>query len=296
MSWRAGRVSGRSDLRMADVAGGHLGAAMSSRDTSFYYSFLVLPERSADAIIAVWDFCRAVDDAVDEVAPESQRGRCAQRRARSPRSRWRAGGPSWTRCSRELPTTPQGQALQPFVRRFNLPQLQFEALIDGVEMDLSHHRYPNFETLLQILPPGRVVGGSHLRGDLRLPRSARARLRRQPGGGAAADQHHARRGGGPEEGPGLPAARRHAVVPRDARTICARRGHATASGSCCAISAGAPGLLPARHRSICRGSTPEPGGGRDHGRHLLRHPPPHRAGQATTCSRRSSACRDGAAR
>ena len=37
-----------------------------SRDTSFYYSFLVLPPAKRDAIVAVWDFCRAVDDAVDE--------------------------------------------------------------------------------------------------------------------------------------------------------------------------------------------------------------------------------------
>ena len=37
-----------------------------ARDTSFYYSFLVLPAEKRRAIIAVWDFCRAVDDAVDE--------------------------------------------------------------------------------------------------------------------------------------------------------------------------------------------------------------------------------------
>ena len=42
-----------------------------SRDTNFYYSFLVLPPHKRNAIIAVWDFCRAVDDAVDEVVPES---------------------------------------------------------------------------------------------------------------------------------------------------------------------------------------------------------------------------------
>ena len=36
-----------------------------SRDTSFYYSFLVLPPRKRRAIVAVWDFCRAVDDSVD---------------------------------------------------------------------------------------------------------------------------------------------------------------------------------------------------------------------------------------
>src|SRR5947209_7182415 len=37
-----------------------------ARKTSFYYSFLVLPAEQRRAIVAVWDFCRAVDDAVDE--------------------------------------------------------------------------------------------------------------------------------------------------------------------------------------------------------------------------------------
>src|SRR5262249_24953194 len=40
--------------------------ALMARNTSFYYSFLVLPARQRHAIVAVWDFCRAVDDAVDE--------------------------------------------------------------------------------------------------------------------------------------------------------------------------------------------------------------------------------------
>ena len=37
-----------------------------ARKTSFYYSFLVLPRDQRQAIVAVWDFCRVVDDAVDE--------------------------------------------------------------------------------------------------------------------------------------------------------------------------------------------------------------------------------------
>ena len=37
-----------------------------ARKTSFYYAFLVLPAEQRRAIIAVWDFCRAVDDAIDE--------------------------------------------------------------------------------------------------------------------------------------------------------------------------------------------------------------------------------------
>ena len=43
-----------------------------ARDTSFYYAFLMLPPAKRNAIVAVWDFCRAVDDAVDEVAPEGE--------------------------------------------------------------------------------------------------------------------------------------------------------------------------------------------------------------------------------
>ena len=51
-----------------------------ARNTSFYYSFLVLPPEQRRAIIAVWDFCRAVDDAVDE-APADPGGEPRARRA-----------------------------------------------------------------------------------------------------------------------------------------------------------------------------------------------------------------------
>ena len=56
-----------------------------SRDTNFYYSFLVLPPRKRRAIVAVWDFCRAVDDAVDEVEP----GPDAEMRAATQLEAWR---------------------------------------------------------------------------------------------------------------------------------------------------------------------------------------------------------------
>ena len=36
-----------------------------SRNTSFYYSFLVLPKPKRQALLAVFDFCRDVDDCVD---------------------------------------------------------------------------------------------------------------------------------------------------------------------------------------------------------------------------------------
>ena len=110
-----------------------------SRDTNFYYSFLVLPAEKRAAIVAVWDFCRAVDDAVDEAE--------AGANAESEVGRWRRevaacfdGG---------SPETPQGRAIAPLVRRFNLPRSAFEALVDGVEMDLGSRRYETFDDLYE---------------------------------------------------------------------------------------------------------------------------------------------------
>jgi phytoene synthase len=110
-----------------------------ARDTNFYYSFLVLPAEKRRAIVAVWDFCRAVDDAVDYAGTGES--------ARSQVERWRAelavvfnGG---------TPATPQGRALAPFVQQFNLPRSAFEALIEGVEMDLGSRRYETFDELYQ---------------------------------------------------------------------------------------------------------------------------------------------------
>jgi len=112
-----------------------------ARKTSFYYSFLVLPSEQRHAIVAVWDFCRAVDDAVDE-APSG---------ADLPSGReavpfWRA---ELARCyNGERPSTAQGRRLQPFIDRFSLPRQQFDEVIDGVAMDLERTRYETFDDLL----------------------------------------------------------------------------------------------------------------------------------------------------
>jgi phytoene synthase len=115
-----------------------------SRDTSFYYSFLVLPPRKRRAIVAVWDFCRAVDDAVDVADEERvpQKGPAAESLAM-----WRE---EVNACylGRE-PKTTQAKALQPFIAEFSLPRQPFEDLIDGVEMDLTHSRYPTFHALAE---------------------------------------------------------------------------------------------------------------------------------------------------
>jgi phytoene synthase len=112
---------------------------MAARKTSFYYSFLVLPPDQRRAIIAVWDFCRAVDDAVDEPAGPLAPGDAVVY--------WRA---ELERCfGSAAPLTPQGQRLKPFIAPFELPRQAFDDVIDGVAMDIDHSRYETFDDLLE---------------------------------------------------------------------------------------------------------------------------------------------------
>ena len=108
-----------------------------TRQTSFYYSFLVLPKRKRDVIVAVWDFCRAVDDAVD-LEPDPVRARLALDGWRAEVARLFSG---------ETPLSRQGAALKPFVAPFHLPREQFDALIDGVGMDITPQRFATFADL-----------------------------------------------------------------------------------------------------------------------------------------------------
>jgi phytoene synthase len=108
-----------------------------TRKTSFYYSFLVLPAPQRRAITAVFDFCRAVDDAVD-LEPDPARAQQALAMWRSEVEKVFTHQPA---------STAQGRALQPFVAPFNLPRAQFDALVDGVAMDASPRRYETFADL-----------------------------------------------------------------------------------------------------------------------------------------------------
>ena len=111
-----------------------------ARDTSFSYSFLVLPAAQRHAIVAVWDFCRAVDDAVDEEpvrgARSGRSGRVARRGGSRLRRRAAADASRAGTCSRSS-------------RRFHLSREPFETLVDGVEMDLRRQRYETFDELVE---------------------------------------------------------------------------------------------------------------------------------------------------
>lgn len=107
-----------------------------TRKTSFYYSFLVLPRAKRDVIVAVWDFCRAVDDAVDLEQDPAKAARALDT--------WRA---EVARVFEGTPVTRQGLALQTLAAPFSLPRVEFDALIDGVAMDITPRRFATFADL-----------------------------------------------------------------------------------------------------------------------------------------------------
>ncbi len=104
--------------------------------SSFYYSFLFLPSPRREAIIALYAYCREVDDVVDECS-DPQLARIKLAWWREEVARLFAGEP-------EHPVT---RALLPVVAQFDLPQERFQEIIDGMEMDLGRVRYPDFKAL-----------------------------------------------------------------------------------------------------------------------------------------------------
>ncbi|WP_151447545.1 presqualene diphosphate synthase HpnD [Lacisediminimonas profundi] len=104
--------------------------------SSFYYSFLFLPQERRRAITALYAFCREVDDAVDET---SDSGVAATKLAwwRKEISAMLAGAP----------THPVTLALQPHMARYALEGRHLQAIIDGMEMDLTQTRYLDYPGL-----------------------------------------------------------------------------------------------------------------------------------------------------
>ena len=158
---------------------------MSSRATSFYY----FPRPAADkrnAIVAVWDFCRAVEDAVDEPGEHDPASALEQWRTEVARP-----------VRRAEPETPQGRRLAPFIVSLRF-RGGFEDLIDGVAMDLQRNRYDTFDEFA-VLPARRVCGGTDW-SRFRVSRFAGSRLRHRSRHRAAMDEHHPRRGPDLERG------------------------------------------------------------------------------------------------
>jgi phytoene synthase len=104
--------------------------------SSFYYSFLFLPPERRRAITALYAFCREVDDVVDEVAEVDV--------ARTKLAWWRTEVADLFAGHPHHPVT---RALQPHLGPFGIDAARLNEIIDGMEMDLVHHRYADFDAL-----------------------------------------------------------------------------------------------------------------------------------------------------
>jgi phytoene synthase len=104
--------------------------------SSFYYSFLFLPAERRRAITAFYAFCREVDDVADEVKDVGI--------ARTKLAWWRTEVANLFAGHPQHPVT---KALAPFAQPYGLDAARMNEIIDGMEMDLTHHRYPDFDAL-----------------------------------------------------------------------------------------------------------------------------------------------------
>jgi len=101
-------------------------------------AFVLLPKAKRDAMSALYAFCREVDDVADnESIPVPQR--------REHLAAWRAD--VRRACGTETPQFPVNRELQAVIRDYRLPFEHFDALLQGVEMDLDIKRYDNYEQL-----------------------------------------------------------------------------------------------------------------------------------------------------
>ena len=104
--------------------------------SSFYYSFLFLPPPRRRAITAFYAFCREVDEVVGECTDLDV--------ARTKLAWWRT----------EVAALYEGQAKHPvalaltaLLPEFNIEEARLYEIIDGMEMDLTQHRYADFSAL-----------------------------------------------------------------------------------------------------------------------------------------------------
>lgn len=110
---------------------------LAEHSKSFALAGRLLPARERAQAAAVYAWCRAGDDAVDQAPAETTRAACA--RARDDLARIYAG---------EGMTDPVLRAFQDVVRERRIPRHYPEEMLAGFEMDADLRRYESLEDLL----------------------------------------------------------------------------------------------------------------------------------------------------
>jgi phytoene synthase len=109
-----------------------------SQARNFYYGFIFLPGPRRSGIYAAYAFARRCDDSVDGDESLTEKLAALEHRRAELDACYRATEPD---------DDPVLVALADAVRRFEIPRHHFDALVDGVETDLTVRRYPTFEAL-----------------------------------------------------------------------------------------------------------------------------------------------------
>ena len=105
---------------------------------NFYFGFVLLPNPRRAGVYAPYAFSRRADDPVDEEGPVEGK-LAAVASLRRELDDVYAGSPD--------PDDEVLVAMADTVARFRIPRRHFDALLDGVAMDLTQNRYGSFEEL-----------------------------------------------------------------------------------------------------------------------------------------------------
>jgi phytoene/squalene synthetase len=118
-----------------------------ARSSTFYWGMRLLAEPKRSAMYALYDLARAIDDTADGdgTIPEKRAALAA----------WRD---EIDALYRGQPTRAETQAIAPYVWRFDLPRAEFDALIDGQEMDLEAAAYDEARLVLYCRRVAGTIG------------------------------------------------------------------------------------------------------------------------------------------
>src|SRR6201997_1254607 len=108
----------------------------SASGSSFYAAMRILPREQREAMFLIYSFCRQVDDIADSDGPREERLAAIQQ--------WRDD----INALYEGHPPPRLRDYVPTVKRFGLKREDFQAIIDGMEMDIPQNiRAPDLATL-----------------------------------------------------------------------------------------------------------------------------------------------------
>ena len=121
---------------MALAEASHVAAAERASGSSFYNAMRILPRAQREAMFEIYSFCRQVDDIADSSGAREER--------RKELARWRADVDALYAGK----AAARNRGLLAAVRDFGLRREDFQAVIDGMEMDVvSDIRAPDEATL-----------------------------------------------------------------------------------------------------------------------------------------------------